>query len=118
MLAATLANFGVCPMTGDAARPARPMHALSTAQVFHEDAVRDLLATMYVAGMDVNSGEFAFKVGFPAKSSLAGVVLAVVPGVMGVVTREAATDRCGTCNGVWWTDGVLQAGAGACAGVL
>ena len=61
-------------------------------QVFQEDAVRDLLATMYVAGMDVNSGEFAFKVGFPAKSSLAGVVLAVVPGVLGMVTLEAPAD--------------------------
>ena len=51
-------------------------------------SVRDLLATMYVAGMDLNSGEFAFKVGFPAKSSLAGVVMSIVPGVMGICTLE------------------------------
>ena len=46
------------------------------------------MATMYVAGMDLSSGDFAFKVGFSAKSALSGVVMAIVPGLMGICTLE------------------------------
>lgn len=74
VFAATIANFGVCPMTGE--------------KIFDEESVRDLLANMYVAGVDVLSGEFAFKVGFPAKSALSGVVMLIIPGVLGLCTLE------------------------------
>ena len=84
-----------------------------TVQVFSEDTVRDLLATMYVAGVDVNSGEFAFKVGFPAKSSLAGVVMAIVPGIMGVVTLEPSKDKCVLLN-LDRCHGDVRAGLRAC----
>ncbi len=42
--------------------------------------------------MDSSSGEFAFKVGFPAKLSLSGVVMVVVPGVMGMCVLEQSLD--------------------------
>eukprot|EP00042_Codosiga_hollandica_P022931 m.87675 g.87675 ORF g.87675 m.87675 type:complete len:531 (+) comp50986_c0_seq1:1006-2598(+) len=72
VMAATLANFGVCPITRE--------------KIFSDEAVRDLLAMMYVAGMDLYTGEYAFHVGFPSKGAMNGIVMAIVPGVMGVVT--------------------------------
>lgn len=46
-----------------------------------------------MAGMDLSSGDFAFKVGYSAKSSLAGVVMAIVPGVMGICTLEEPSEE-------------------------
>ncbi len=38
------------------------------------------------------SGEFAFSMGFPAKSSGSGLVLIVIPGVMGICTFSPRLD--------------------------
>ena len=48
VIAATLANGGVCPITGE--------------RVLDPDAVRNTLSLMYTCGMCDYSGEFAFKV--------------------------------------------------------
>ena len=48
VIAATLANGGVCPITGD--------------KVLSTMAVRDILSLMHSCGMYDYSGEFAFKV--------------------------------------------------------
>lgn len=70
MLAATLANGGYCPITGE--------------EVLSATSVRNTLSLMHSCGMYDYSGGFAFKVGLPAKSSVSGAVLLVVPNVMGM----------------------------------
>ena len=69
VLAATLANGGVCPTTGD--------------RVFCPSTVQHCLSLMVSCGMYDFSGEFAFSVGLPAKSGVGGGMMVVVPNVMG-----------------------------------
>lgn len=80
-IGATLANGGVCPVTGE--------------RVFSKETVKNALSMMYSCGMYDYSGEFAFTVGVPAKSSVSGVVLAVIPNVMGITVWSPRLDECG-----------------------
>ena len=77
-MAATLANGWVNPATGR-----RP---LPTARV------RDVLSVMFTCGMYDFAGEWAFDVGVPAKSSVSGGILAVVPDKMGIATYSPGLD--------------------------
>ncbi len=70
VMAATLANGGVNPLTGTRA--------------IAVEYVRDLLSVMYTCGMYDYAGEFAYRVGLPAKSGVGGGILAVVPGQAGI----------------------------------
>ena len=79
--AATLANFGRCPSTGK--------------KVFNHSTVRDTLSLMLSSGMYEHSGEFAFRVGLPAKSGIAGGVMVVVPEVMGIAVYSPPLDSHG-----------------------
>uniref|UniRef100_A0A672NQB3 glutaminase n=1 Tax=Sinocyclocheilus grahami TaxID=75366 RepID=A0A672NQB3_SINGR len=83
-MAATLANGGLCPLSGD--------------QVMSPHAVRSTLSVMQVAGMNDYSRTFHFKTSVPAKSSKSGVVLTVVPGVLGLMCWSPGLD----CNGNSW----------------
>lgn len=56
VIAATLANGGICPITGQS--------------VISSQAVRDVLSLMHSCGMYDYSGQFAFGVGLPAKSGM------------------------------------------------
>ena len=69
VLASTLANGGVCPLTGRS--------------VLQPVTVRNTLSLMHSCGMGAESGEFSFKVGIPAKYSRTGAVMLVVPGMIG-----------------------------------
>lgn len=70
VMGATLANGGVNPVTGTRAIGA--------------EYVKDLLSIMLSCGMYDYAGEWAFRVGLPAKSGVAGGVVAVVPGKLGI----------------------------------
>jgi len=70
MMAATLANNGVNPLTGE--------RALAS------EFVEDVLSVMTTCGMYDYAGEWVYSVGMPAKSGVAGGVLVVLPGQLGI----------------------------------
>ena len=79
--AATLANGGVCPNTGQ--------------QVLPTDVVKKTLSVMQAAGMYDNAGGFTLEVGLPAKSGVAGAVMVVIPNLMGFATFSPRLDNYG-----------------------
>ena len=70
VIAATLANEGVSPLTNK--------------RVIQKKYVRDILSVMFSCGLYDGAGEWAFEVGMPAKSGVSGGILAVVPGKCGI----------------------------------
>jgi glutaminase len=81
IVAATLANGGVCPTTG--------------IRVLKPSTVRACLSLMYSCGMYDFSGEFAFSIGLPAKSGVSGALMVVVPNVMGFCLWSPPLDTLG-----------------------
>ncbi len=79
--AASLANGGVCPITGR--------------EVLPTDVVKKTLSVMQAAGMYDNAGVFTLEVGLPAKSGVAGAVMVVVPNLMGFATFSPRLDPYG-----------------------
>uniref|UniRef100_A0A914V5P7 glutaminase n=1 Tax=Plectus sambesii TaxID=2011161 RepID=A0A914V5P7_9BILA len=81
VMAATLANGGVCPLTGVKCLANRPC--------------RDVLSLMYSCGMYDYSGQFAFHVGLPAKSGVSGAMIVVIPNLMGICMWSPPLDKMG-----------------------
>lgn len=70
VIAATLANGGVNPLTGE--------------RVASSSTVRAVLSVMTSCGMYDSAGDWLFAVGLPAKSGVSGGIMAVVPGQLGI----------------------------------
>jgi len=81
LMAATLANGGVNPLTG--ARAVRP------------ELVESILSVMTSCGMYDFAGEWMFRIGLPAKSGVAGGILAVLPGQLGIGAFSPPLDERG-----------------------
>ncbi len=81
MMAATLANGGANPVTGERALAPR--------------YVRDVLSVMHTCGMYDFAGQWAYRIGIPAKSGVSGGILAVVPGKLGIGVFSPGLDAYG-----------------------
>jgi glutaminase len=87
VIAATLAAGGRNPVTGR--------------RVVSPDTVRDVLSVMATAGMYDAAGDWLYDVGLPAKSGVAGGVIAVLPGRLGIgVFSPPLDDRGNSVRGV------------------
>jgi glutaminase len=80
-MAATLANRGTNPITGEAALEPR--------------YVENVLSVMSTCGMYDYAGEWVYTVGLPAKSGVAGGVVAVLPGQLGIGVFSPRLDERG-----------------------
>lgn len=81
IIAATLANGGLNPVTGR-----RAISAAST---------RSVLAVMASCGMHDGAGEWLYSVGLPAKSGVSGGIMVVVPGQLGIAIFSPPLDPTG-----------------------
>ena len=80
-VAATLASGGICPTTDE--------------RVLQSRTVRACMSLMDSCGMYDFSGEFAFRIGLPAKSGVGGGLIVVVPGLMGLCIWSPRLDGVG-----------------------
>ena len=81
LMAATLAAGGISPATGK--------------RVLEADHVRQMLSVMATCGMYDFAGEWLFRVGMPAKSGVAGGLIGVLPGQMGIAVFSPRLDARG-----------------------
>lgn len=79
--AAALATGGISPLTEN--------------RLFHTENVQKCLSLMSSCGMYDYSGEFAFRIGLPAKSGVSGALMIVVPQVMGIAVWSPRLDELG-----------------------
>ncbi|MFI8351836.1 glutaminase [Streptomyces cyaneofuscatus] len=81
LMAATLANRGVNPLSGE--------------QVVPEGVVRQVLSVMFSCGMYDAAGDWTTQVGIPAKSGVAGGLIGALPGRIGIATFSPRLDSHG-----------------------
>lgn len=81
VMAATLANGGVNPISGKT--------------VVSPETVSYVLPIMTVAGLYDNAGFWLYHVGIPAKSGVGGGIIAVVPGQFGIAAFAPPLDAAG-----------------------
>jgi glutaminase len=81
VVAASLASGGVSPLTEN--------------RLFRTENVQKCLSLMSSCGMYDYSGEFAFRIGLPAKSGVSGALMIVVPHVMGIAVWSPRLDALG-----------------------
>ncbi len=87
VMAATLSNLGKNPITKE--------------EVYDIDRVKDMLSIMLTCGMYDYSGQWAYKVGVPAKSGVSGGVMSVINRQLGIATYSPKLDERGnSCRGI------------------
>jgi glutaminase len=95
VMGATLANMGRNPLTN--------------ALVFDVLNVKYVLAIMFTCGMYDYSGEWAYRVGVPAKSGVSGGVIAVINRQLAIATYSPRLDpRGNSCRGIQVCAGLAQ----------
>jgi glutaminase len=80
-MAGTLANMGSNPLTGE--------------RVFDFEYVRDVLTVMFTCGLYDYAGEWAYRVGLPAKSGVGGGIIGVVNRQLGIAVYSPRLDAKG-----------------------
>jgi glutaminase len=81
IMGATLASGGINPLSGERA--------------IEQEYVKDILSIMLSCGMYDYSGEWAYRIGIPAKSGVGGGIVAVVPGRGAIATFAPPLDAKG-----------------------
>lgn len=81
VMGATLADGGVNPITGE--------------QVVSAEVCRDTLAVLAANGLYEASGEWLFEIGLPGKSGVAGGLVTIAPGKVGVGSYAPRLDAAG-----------------------
>ena len=81
IMAATLANGGKNPVTGE--------------QVTKTENIPEILAVMATAGLYDDAGKWLYKTGLPAKSGVGGGIVAVSPGKFGIAVISPPLDTAG-----------------------
>lgn len=81
VMAATLADGGVNPVTGE--------------RVVSAEACRDTLAVLATSGLYETSGDWMFEIGLPGKSGVAGGLITVAPGKVGMASYAPRLDAAG-----------------------
>jgi glutaminase len=81
MMAATLANMGTNPLTQE--------------RVFDFQCIKDTLTVMFTCGLYDHAGEWAYRVGLPAKSGVGGGLIAVVNRQLGIAVYSPRLDAKG-----------------------
>lgn len=84
VMGATLSNLGKNPLTGE--------------EVYDIGCVKDMLSIMLTCGMYDYSGQWAYRVGVPAKSGVAGGVIAVVNRQLGIASYSPRLDKRGNSS--------------------
>ena len=93
VMAATLANGGVNPLTG--------------VQVVGPEIVSRVLTVMATCGMYDFAGEWLYRVGLPAKSGVSGGISAVHPGRIGIGAHSPLLDERGnSVRGISFCEGL------------
>lgn len=80
-MAATLANGGVQPVTGE--------------RLLSDEVCRQTMAVMASCGMYDAAGRWMARVGIPAKSGVSGAVIGMLPGQLGIATLSPRLDEAG-----------------------
>jgi glutaminase len=81
VMAATLANGGVNPISGE--------------MVLASEHCEHVLAVMVTAGLYENSGDWLYDTGLPGKSGVSGGMIAVAPGKCGLAAFSPRLDSAG-----------------------
>ena len=84
IIASTLANGGICPLTNE--------------RIFSNTIVKNALSLMSSCGMYDYSGEWAYTIGLPAKSGVSGIIMGIIPNVMGVAVFSPKLDELGNSS--------------------
>lgn len=81
MMAATIANMGSNPVTG--------------VRAFDFEHLKDTMSVMFTCGLYDHAGEWAYRVGMPAKSGVSGGILAIVNRQLGIAVYSPKLDAKG-----------------------